>query len=96
MRPKSEIYTPKRDDEHPTPFHMRSRSPEEKKYNEAFRGVCFYAVKSCPRSRSLKVSNINKSLFVMQGSKESRPVHLFRIALYGKRHTSNLISQISK
>ena len=24
MRPKSEIYTPKRDDEHPHPFHMRS------------------------------------------------------------------------
>ena len=27
MRPKSEIYTPKRDDEHPHPFHMRSPSP---------------------------------------------------------------------
>ena len=24
MRPKSEIYTPKRDDEHPHPFPMRS------------------------------------------------------------------------
>ena len=24
VRPKSEIYTPKRDDEHPHPFHMRS------------------------------------------------------------------------
>ena len=24
MRPKSEIYFPKRDDEHPHPFHMRS------------------------------------------------------------------------
>ena len=23
VRPKSEIYTPKRDDEHPCPFHMR-------------------------------------------------------------------------
>ena len=23
MRPKSEIYTPKRDDEHTRPFHMR-------------------------------------------------------------------------
>ena len=23
VRPKSEIYTPKRDDEHPHPFHMR-------------------------------------------------------------------------
>ena len=27
MRPKSEIYTPKRDDEHPLPFHMRSPPP---------------------------------------------------------------------
>ena len=27
VRPKSEIYTPKRDDEHPQPFHMRSPSP---------------------------------------------------------------------
>ena len=24
VRPKSDIYTPKRDDEHPRPFHMRS------------------------------------------------------------------------
>ena len=24
VRPKSEFYTPKRDDEHPHPFHMRS------------------------------------------------------------------------
>ena len=27
MRPKSEIYTPKRDDQHPHPFHMRSPPP---------------------------------------------------------------------
>ena len=27
VRPKSEIYTPKRDDEHPHPFHMRSPPP---------------------------------------------------------------------
>ena len=27
MRPKSEIYTPKRDDEHPYHFHMRSTPP---------------------------------------------------------------------
>ena len=27
MRPKSEIYTPKRDDEHPRPFHMRVFPP---------------------------------------------------------------------
>ena len=27
VRPKSEIYTPKRDDEHPHPFHMRSSPP---------------------------------------------------------------------
>ena len=27
MRPKSEIYTPKRDDEHPRPFHMGVPSP---------------------------------------------------------------------
>ena len=27
MRPKSEIYTPKRDDEHPHPFHMPSPPP---------------------------------------------------------------------
>ena len=27
MRPKSEIYTPKRDDEHPHPFHLRIPSP---------------------------------------------------------------------
>ena len=27
MRPKSEIYTPKRDDEHPNHFHMRSLPP---------------------------------------------------------------------
>ena len=26
VRPKSEIYTPKRDDEHPHPFHMRVKS----------------------------------------------------------------------
>ena len=26
VRPKSEIYTPKRDDEHPYPFHTRSPS----------------------------------------------------------------------
>ena len=40
----------------------------EKNYNEAFRGVYFCKVrkKPFPRSRSLKVSNINnKSLFVM-------------------------------
>ena len=30
MRPKSEIYTPKRDDEHPHPFHMRSPPPGRK------------------------------------------------------------------
>ena len=28
VRPKSEIYTPKRDDEHPHPFHMRSSPPK--------------------------------------------------------------------
>ena len=27
MRPKSEIYSPKRDDEHPHPFHLRSPPP---------------------------------------------------------------------
>ena len=27
MRPKSEIYTPKRDEEHPCPFHMGVPSP---------------------------------------------------------------------
>ena len=27
VRPKSEIYTPERDDEHPQPFHMRSPPP---------------------------------------------------------------------
>ena len=27
VRPKSEIYTPKRDNEHPHPFHMRSQPP---------------------------------------------------------------------
>ena len=27
VRPKSEIYTRKRDDEHPHPFHMRSHPP---------------------------------------------------------------------
>ena len=27
MRPKSEIYTPKRDDEHPRPFHPKESSP---------------------------------------------------------------------
>ena len=27
VRPKSEIYTPERDDEHPQPFHMRSSPP---------------------------------------------------------------------
>ena len=27
MRPKSEIYTPKQDDEHPHPFHMGSSPP---------------------------------------------------------------------
>ena len=27
MRPKAEIYTPKRDDEHPYPCHMRSPPP---------------------------------------------------------------------
>ena len=27
MRPKSKIYTPKRDDEHPHHFHMRSLPP---------------------------------------------------------------------
>ena len=27
VRPKSEIYTPKQDDEHPKPFYMRSASP---------------------------------------------------------------------
>ena len=27
VRPKSEIYTPKRDDEHPLPFHMQSAPP---------------------------------------------------------------------
>ena len=28
VRPKSEIYTSKRDDEHPHPFHVRSPPPE--------------------------------------------------------------------
>ena len=27
MRPKSKIYTPKQDDEHPDPFHMRTPPP---------------------------------------------------------------------
>ena len=30
MRPKSEIYTPKRDDEHPRLFHMGVPPPESK------------------------------------------------------------------
>ena len=29
MRPKSEIYNPKRDDEHPYHFHMRSLPPPD-------------------------------------------------------------------
>ena len=29
MRPKSEIYIPKRYDEHPHPFHMQSPPPRE-------------------------------------------------------------------
>ena len=37
VRPNSEVYTPKRDDEHPHPFHMRSsgesrRVSTERKY----------------------------------------------------------------
>ena len=28
VRPKSEIYTTKRDDEHPRPFHLRSLPPQ--------------------------------------------------------------------
>ena len=44
MRPKSEIYTPKRDDEHPHPFHMRS--PPPRAFDDLFikwilRGSCF-------------------------------------------------------
>ena len=34
MRPKSEIYTPKRDDEHPHHFHMRS-PPRDTDVNDA-------------------------------------------------------------
>ena len=37
MRPKSEIYTPKRDDEHPHPFHMRSPPPGIKEREDVAR-----------------------------------------------------------
>ena len=33
VRPKSEIYTPKRDDEHPHPFQMRSPFPGISRYH---------------------------------------------------------------
>ena len=32
VRPKSKIYTPKGDEEHPHPFHMRSYPPPPKTY----------------------------------------------------------------
>ena len=36
VRPKSEIYTPKRDDEHPHPFHMRSPPRASSVFGSAF------------------------------------------------------------
>ena len=39
MRPKSEIYTPKRDDEHPRPFHMRVPPPRGGAYLAAISDV---------------------------------------------------------
>ena len=39
LRPKSEIYTPKRDDEHPHPFYMRSPSPGAGQPHQQFPGV---------------------------------------------------------
>ena len=43
MRPKSEIYIPKRDDEHPHPFHIRVPP-----------GVLHYAKPTCQRSVGIR------------------------------------------
>ena len=47
MRPKSEIYTPKRDDEHPHPFYMRSPSPGKRDCSKSSK-LAFYDVKTQP------------------------------------------------
>ena len=39
VRPKSEIYTPKRNDEHPHRFHMRSPPPRKKIPQQLFHEV---------------------------------------------------------
>ena len=47
MRPKSEIYTPKRDDGHPHPFYMRSPSPGKRDCSKSSK-LAFYDVKTQP------------------------------------------------
>ena len=39
-RPKSEIYTPKRDGEHPSPFYMGFSSPGQKVFRVFGHGLC--------------------------------------------------------
>ena len=39
VRPKSEIYTPKQDDEHPKPFYMRSAPPPTPPSDERSRSI---------------------------------------------------------
>ena len=53
MRPKSEIYTPKRDDEHPHPFHMRSFPPGLILMNNKKHSILC----SCGRNGSRKTEN---------------------------------------
>ena len=60
MRPKSEIYTPKRDDEHPHPFHMRSPPSRGSEWTGQDRiGIRISALLSTERLQT-RVYNDNK------------------------------------
>ena len=47
VRSKSEIYTPKRDEEHPHPSHMRNSSPERRCKNYCYFTAEYLSRKTC-------------------------------------------------
>ena len=57
VRPKSEIYTPKQDDEHPNLFHMRSPPPRVRQVRQSWAVLIFCIYLRCrfhiPRQQEL-------------------------------------------
>ena len=64
MRPKSEIYTPERDDEHPHPFHVESSPPgtRQSSLRETCRAILLRKwFKNCDETQSAKNDSLAAS-----------------------------------